>query len=435
MKIKVKQIYFYLFLILLILMPLHYVLFSLILGELKLLSLWRDGLIALLFLYGFQRKAFRIGRYERWILIAIDIIMLYAIFFLDTVSLNMARTYIMPMLIFFYVKNERFSLKESRQIVKVIWMMAVIESVYGIYQAFVLGSQFLIDLGYSSIEGRLASSSFYIAGNWDQQRVCGTFVSPNNCGAYLAMSVIILVTLRDFVRSKKWIYYSGIMVIMLGLLGTLSRSAWAGCLAGIVLFDGNDKDKKKKLLRLILTSVTLLCVGLVADHYIFKGRIFSIVLHHVANTLDREPSFNAHIRDIYKPALNVIRHPFGLGFGKNGSFVLRSVPAGKVNLVESSIYVICYDIGAIGAIVYFMPYLKAIASRGKTLSDDVCVRCAAKIGACVLIIYLLLPSVQAYEQPFAFFVFLGLAEQTHALRSQFERRGELCQRYLTEIPR
>lgn len=408
--VKLRQLCFNLFLLLLIFMPLHYVLFSLILGDMKAISLWRDIIIIILMLYSIRNKKIGLRFYERNILLAIVIIVIYCITALSSHSINVARIYIMPMLIYFYICNEHFTKKEINKILNIIWIMGVAESVYGLYQALVLKSSFLIDLGYSSINGRLASSSFYIYGNWTQQRVVGTFVSPNNCGFYLAVSIIILLTMAKYTKMKRVLYYLGIVIIGFGLLGTLSRSAWVGCFAGLIFFNiKRIKLQEKKLINLVIMIFVLLIAVIVIDRYILNSKISNIVFEHTINTLNRESSTNAHIRELYEPLAKVIQHPFGLGFGKNGSFALSAFSAKEVNLVESSVYVLCYDVGIIGTIIILLNYVKSIVCI-KDRKNDRFALCVGKVAICILLVYISLPSIQAYEQPFMFYMCLGFAE-------------------------
>lgn len=226
MKVREKQISFTLFLLLLILMPMHHIIFSCLLSNVKILSLWRDVIILYLVWYS-TRGRIRCGFADLSILLSIVVICIFALSQGAFGPLNMARTYCVPLLIFFYVKNTKFSDKEIRKIVTTCWAVATGIAVWGILQAFVLGPEVLLNIGYSGENGKFSSASFYI-NHWDQQRVVGTFSSPNACGAYFAVMLLFLLSMKDKADMNKAVFNCGLALIGIGMITSFSRSAWIG---------------------------------------------------------------------------------------------------------------------------------------------------------------------------------------------------------------
>lgn len=404
---EIKKIQVILLKLLIIFIPIHYILFSLALKNYKILSIWRDFVIILLFITTLKEGKMRINRFGKIILLITAMVIMFCITNLCITSINVARTYIVPMLIYFPLINMNINEKDIRELTNWFWIVAVAISIYGIFQAYVLGPKFLIDMGYKSLNGRLASTSFYISNNWTQQRITGTFVGPNNCGCYLAISIIILYYFKKYTSINSKIYLIGIAIVGVALLGTLSRSAWIGTLFGFIFLKKKNNHNINK--KTIATIIGMLLGVFLVDYFLVDGKIMNIAYTQIINTLTKnDASMNAHIRYLYEPILDILAHPFGYKFGTNGSFVLSSYSANDVHLVESSIYLMCYEFGLFGAILFFLPYCLEI--NGCKIAKINEAKVGGAVGLCVLIIYIFLPSIQAYEQPFYFFFCAGLSK-------------------------
>ena len=403
MRLTRNRIEYLLVIGLIVLMPLHYVVFSLLLSNYKVLSLWRDAFIVLLLILSCKGGKLKLNRTAKLISLVCGMVLLFVFTNISGLSINVARTYIFPMLVYLPVSRMKFSENELDGMVRTLWVVTVIIAIYGIVQAYVLGPSFLINLGYSSTNGRLTSSSFYIMNNWSQQRITGTFVSPNNCGCYFAMALIVLYNLRGRNKLKAWIYFSGLAIIVLALIGTLSRSAWVGCIVGL-LITKKKIDKRKNIQRGFVIVLLVVAVIYIVDRFVLGGRIGAIALQHVNNTVQRsDSSMIFHIKQLYEPFIELIYLPFGYSFGTNGSFALQGLPISEVHLVESSIYTIGYEFGILLTSLFFLPYASIIVHSGKNSEG----KAVKGIAICLLLIYCILPSIQAYEQPFYLFLFAG----------------------------
>lgn len=408
-RIKKYNLNVILFLILITFMPLHNLVFSKILANIKILSLWREIIILYLFVYATKMKI-KNNLMEIGLLISIGLIMVFAVVSGSGASFNIARTYCMPLLIFFYTSRKKFSDQEFDAIVKIMIIIAVVISIWGLVQAFILGPEIMFKLGYSNVGGRFASTSFYING-WTQQRVIGTFSSPNGCGAYFACMLIFLFCVEDRIKNK-YLFWLSFGIIGLGLVGTFSRSAWLGCIIGLICCGAlklkkMTSNKDLKIFIMIVVAALVLLIPLSRTEMFSK--MFTMVFSHIGRTVSKEDaSFVRHLQQLYKPFLDLNGHPFGLGFGTNGSFAVSHLAVEETHQVESSIWVMAFELGIFGALVYFFPYFYIIWRFHNEKKDKI-IRCAVGVSICILFIFCCLPSVQSYEQPFYVMLFAGIA--------------------------
>lgn len=396
-----------LFLILLVLMPMHTLIFSRILASIKILSLWRDLAIVVLVILAIKGKL-KNNILDISILLVVLFIITYTLISGRLSSLNTARTYCVPIAIYFYTRNRRFSDHEIDKILKTLMITAAVIAVWGISQAFVLGPSIMFKLGYASNGNRFTSTAFYING-WSQQRVIGTFSAPNACGAYFAVMLVVLWYFRNWIKNQK-LYWVCLILVSIGLIGTFSRSAWIGCTLGLMFFNRKKIHITKKMTRFIGMAAIVMVVGLVVlSRTSIYQTMYSMFVSHVGNTVSQQDaSFIFHIQQLYKPMEDLFQHPFGLGFGTNGSIALAHLSLEQTHQVESSIWVMGYELGIIGLLVYYFPYVYILVHFGKQKNNEFAT-CAAKVCICTLMTYLVLPSVQNYEAPFYVMLFAGLA--------------------------
>ena len=417
-KIGKFQIDFALLIILLILMPMHTLIFARMLANYKFFNLWRDFIIIFLASFSINGRI-KNNIFDFSLLLSIVFIIFYSFCSGRMAALNVARTYCVPILIFFYTRNRKFSYKEYGTIIRTLMYTATIIAVWGLFQAFVLGPEIMFKLGYEHNGNRFTSTSFYING-WTQQRVIGTFSSPNACGAFFAVMIVLLVNFRNKVENRK-LFWICITIITIGLLGTFSRSAWIGCLLGLLFFNHKKIHFYKKNARFILVGVIFFSLVLVflSGTSMYKT-MHDMLVDHIGNTIkQQDTSFAYHLQQLYTPIREIIKHPLGLGFGTNGSMALAYLPVEQTHQVESSLWLMTYELGIIGVFVYFFPYTYILVHFGREKSNELA-SCAAKICLCTLMTYLVLPSVQNFEAPFYVMLFAGMAactERNFALKA------------------
>jgi hypothetical protein len=393
--------------ILVIFMPMHRMLFDAIIpGSID--NLWRDVLIILSFflLLGKKRGRMKLGNYGMVIILMWIICLLYTAFS-DRValSLNLTRTYCVPMLIYFILINANLSEEFIKRIEKIFIYVAVILTIFGVFQAFVLGDSFLVSLGYATRDGvHLKSNAFYISGYFGIQRVTSTFTAPNICGVYLGMAVILLsMRMKEIKRSKILL-----LILAVGLITTFSRSAILGTILGLLLCHRAQLKliDIPKIIRTVIPLAIIALIGvIIVDRAVLNGLITNMVVHSITITVNGTDSSAAkHLFDLWEPIERILKNPFGLGFGHNGPIVLAS--DSNANLVESSVYLLAYNFGILGTIVFLYPYIREAwrvfrKRKHNLVSGAICVM--------ALFTYLLLPNIETYEIIFFVYFFMGLS--------------------------
>lgn len=421
--------------VLVLLMPTHRMLFDAIFPW-KFDNLWRDALLILgvIILFTLQ-KGIYIGKYGVNILLMWLVCALYLCFSERfSLALNLARTYLVPTLVYFIVINIQRDSKFVKTLEKIFIYTAVVLAMFGMIQAFILGEGFLIALGYEANGEYLASNSFYISHFFGRQRVTSTFAAPNICGLYFGMVIIVLIY-----RIKEYKFGEILLGIMvLGLATTFSRSAMLGtAFALLVVFFVRNIGKVllSRRATIKLTVIFLLSVVTIfVINYMLGGLISDMLKSSVMSVVkSTDPSANKHMEDLVVPIKTIISNPLGLGFGNNGPMVLEYYK--DANLVESSIYLLMYDFGILGAFIFLWPYIRSIfmlflsAYRKFTQKYDNTVadirrenyKIPAALSILLMVVSLLLPSLQTFEILFVFYLFLAMSEIRE--RNDNERRA------------
>lgn len=203
-------------------MPLHYYLCELLLRGTGLDNILRDVLIIAMLALVFFTKGISFKPVSA--LVTISCVVLTILGVLSAALnrmfpiLNVLRTYLVPMLIFYVCADVQMDEKRFSRLHKVLIGELAVIAVYGFVQAFFLGDDFLMMLGYANNGEALSSTSFYIAYFFGHQRSTGTFASPNLCGIILTIAITALLYTNpkeNFARK----YVLGTMLI-LGLLAT-----------------------------------------------------------------------------------------------------------------------------------------------------------------------------------------------------------------------
>ena len=408
MKIKLKEVDYKIVCLLLAYMPFHYYICEILISGTSIDNIFRDIVLIMLFV-GCLHKNRRI-RHGYVVGAGIFIMFLFALvsYVLNSYpgTFNILRTYTVPILIFYVAATLKLNEAKFSKLHRIVYFSLAVVGIYGFFQAFILGDDFLIKIGYPQSGGFLAGTSYYIGGFFGYQRVVGTFVSPNICGVILAIGLAAILFNNRVIQKKKIII---VFCIVIGLLGTFSRSAMIAFVvacAFLWMFNGKKKRIRPRLLVLITFAFIVGVAGVyIVDNY-FLGHLFGRMLQSSFSGMFSMTDLSAqkHLEDLYQPIVQILEHPFGLGFGNNGPIAIEY--NSQANAVESSIYLICYEIGILGAVVYLAPYILLIVDMLRYHSYKY------QTPVCVAIIclftYILLPNIQTYEIIFYFYFFAGL---------------------------
>lgn len=396
-------------------MPLHFFICELLLRNTGIDNICRDFLIiALTGLVFFNKESFSDFL---CILIGAVCVMLACFgilsFFWNGYMpiLNILRTYLVPILIFFVCRSVPLTKERFQRLNTLLVTELAIIALYGYIQAFVLTDDFLLQIGYPSNNGQLAGYSYYIAHFFGYQRSVGTFVSPNICGIILAIAFCVLMFTDDR-DNFRWKYILG-TALVIGLIATFSRSAMLGVAVGtglcMLLRKSWTRITKKTFRRALLVLLTI-GAFLLMDQLIWDGLCRRMLLSTIFRTFTGEdPSANAHKEHLIAPPVatppSQQTDSFSISFGMNGPMAEEFLPNPKK--VESALYLMVYELGLGGAILYFLPYMllvvRTILNRKRYPYFA-----PAAVNIAVLTSYVFLPNVQTFEVPFYCFMFMGL---------------------------
>lgn len=178
-----------------------------------------------------------------------------------------------------------------RTIISVIVFFAVLKSLRSASDV-----QFFVGTLIAAMifQGILASLQFKIPGfkigvvdqtqSWMWWRTKGTFYHANEMGMYslLMLPIIARVLFQSLIKgNRKWIYFSGIAVILGGiaLFTSANRGSWIGLFLAIILMLGYDFFKrgiklKKVLIGLSIPATILLTIFAIKQGSYFIDRLF-----------------------------------------------------------------------------------------------------------------------------------------------------------------
>lgn len=411
-------------------MPLHYFLCELLLKGTSIDNIFRDFLIlGLFFLVIFNKESF--SDYL-CVLVAAVCVMLTGFGLVSTVFnrclpiLNILRTYLVPLLIFFVSRSVPLTEVRFKRLNTFLTAELALVAIYGYIQAFFLTDRFLINIGFPSQNGQLVGYSYYISHFFGYQRSVGTFISPNICGIILAVAFIVLL-FTDTRDNFWWKYILG-TALCIGLLATFSRSAMLGVAMGsglcMLLRKSWTHITRKTVSRALLVVLTA-GVFLLLDQLIFDGLFLRMLLSTIFRTFTGEdPSANAHKDHLIAPPTPVdpdAAPTFSISFGLNGPMAEEFLS--NPTKVESSLYLMIYELGLLGALVYFLPYVFLIL---RTVINRKCYPyfVPAAVSTAILASYVFLPNSQTFEIPFYCFLFMGLYCNP-SVKALYVKSGEL----------
>ena len=369
----------------------------------------RDVVIVIMFVIILYKSKLKIGRHDMFVVMNCIIITIFAVCsFIKNgypATFNILSTYIIPQLIFIVCSRIKITYEQYRNINNIMVFELAIIAIYGLFQAFVLGDDFLIRIGYPNDGYVLSGYSYYISGYFGNQRSVGTFISPNVCGVVLAIAICVYFCSNIIsIKRKKLL----IIFLIIGLVGTFSRSAIIGLLLSMIIisFISGKKIKitKRSLTIGIASFLFVIVIILYVDSRYLGGLFGDMVLRTLSSAFNKsDPSAKAHAKDLLEPLSIILNHPFGLGFGNNGPVALDvSV---KANIVESSFYLMIYELGIVLGMLFFVPYFCVIIDTFRNKKYRNYLPAAISIAVCFT--YVLLPNVQTYEILFYSFMYMG----------------------------
>lgn len=420
-KPKRNNIEYTLLCLLVVYMPFHYWICELFISNTSIDNILRDILILILLFLSFRRAHAKLTKRVSELLINVVILILFAVvsymIFSYPNTFNILRTYVLPILFGIACTQIRISKEQIKRLLKIFVIELSIIGIWGFIQAFFLGSQFIIRMGYPSQNGFLSgSTSYYINGFWGYQRSVGTFVSPNAFGSVLAVAMCIVLFGQEVVGFKRRSIWT--VMLAIGLLATLSRSSILGVVVAWVVITFGIKKKRIRPKTLAIAAgvvAGVIVVVIIADKYYLDGLFSSMIQSSFSGAfVHSDLSTQKHIEDLTAPLAIIFKHPFGRGFGNNGPLALGY--SNTALSVESSIYLMMFEVGIIFGALYFVPLVRTITGMNKR-KDGIAIISGA-VCIAIGITCIILPSTQTYETMFFTFLFVGISLNKNLSRNQ-----------------
>lgn len=276
----------------------------------------------------------------------------------DSISIMILaiRRYLIPLLWFYIIRKIDFRNRETKIINFILYFILGL-SVFGIFQAQVLGDTFLRSLGYpveySYAYGRdMLYNSFYFGG-LGIQRVVATLSSSNICALVLGASMIFFLIYSPYIKSK----YKKTMFFLItsAYFLTFSRSNILCFFIVILVMTWKYIPYKKYIFigSAILLAGTIV-IGIVQGN---NGIIYKLLLW-VQATFTFTESSAAGRSGIWRSAFEqVVKSPLGIGFGHVGAIGTGN---SVVYSTENSYLALALDTGWLGVISYTLGLLFAI---------------------------------------------------------------------------
>lgn len=399
-NIKIKYDALTLLKILIFLQAINYTVGVIILNDTPVFKYLRDIVLLVLFFHTIRRCNIR--SYKTFLLFGVLVLFVVLTFIRTVVSgskslaLTSLRKYMFPIIIFFCVaSSNEISNKKIKDFLKWLLLFMTILSVWGIFQAWVLGGDFLVKLGYPitysyAYDDTMLRNSFYF-GNLGIQRVVSTFSNTNVCALVFGMVIIFMIYMYQYIELKRWIKNVAILCIVAGYVVAFSRSNILAAIIVIIFFAYKYIPHRSKLLiGVAIVSLVLIMLYFVQGE---NGLIYKIV-QWIGASLNFTESSAAGRTPIWEKALDaIIKNPLGIGFGKVGSLA-RDNAVQNYYACENSYLAVGIDMGVLALFTYILSMFSAYSTVKKlgnklmTNGDKFSYR-LSKAGCSILIYFLI----------------------------------------------
>ncbi len=337
----------------------HYMIITILFNDTIIFKFWKETviiiyMIGMLFVFVNKKniKFMEIFPSDGLILLFIVSLIFSAIFMTESTesSIYMLRVYLVPIIVYFISKNSEGLTKDNiSKIFKFIFLFYTILALWGIFQAYFLGDDFLINIGYPlKYAGRL-KNSYYFGGFGDMQRVVSTFANVNVYACVIGFITIMSIYNKDTLLCKEKNYKVNYFILVCSFILTFSRSNWLAIIILLFPLIQNKKGILKKALQLCIIVLVVMFIYFL----ISKVNILKIISKYIINTISMNDHSSNGRFGIWQEGINqVLNSPFGIGLGNVGT---RSAALnGDVNLsIESSYLALLLDTGVQG----FIPYI------------------------------------------------------------------------------
>ncbi|MFZ2360652.1 MAG: O-antigen ligase family protein [Anaerolineae bacterium] len=329
---------------------------------LQLLSLWKEGGLALLFgvvliqhWTGRRRIVWRLYTFDLWLAALLLLSLFYiAIAARPGIGLYGLRNYVVPLAFFILARLMVTSRRDLLRLLAFLLAIGAGVAVFGIYQARTLDFPAMIALGYVDETGTVPYAfRTALRDGFPIPRAVSTTTGPNQFAVYL--NFLILVCLFGIVHGRRRaqrVVLGGLAALYgVTLLLTLSRGgllmllvslmAWAALLVEHhgVKRTWQELTQNRLLLAGLVALVVLGAAGVVASG--FATRV-------VRGLTGRDPSADAHQSSMAYSLEFMAHNPLGIGMGMVGERALQFAGEANVEHTESTFFQVGMEMGLFG---------------------------------------------------------------------------------------
>lgn len=424
---KGTRIQKYLLAIVVLFLPYH-TMATYVLGRFaSVIRFWKEGVIAALFFffclgvlqnYKKEKKWYRPNMFEGIFIIFIVVELIYILMSNSLYqAVYIGRIYLMPILLIPVVKSMQLSKTYLKKLLMLVMANTALLSLWGIVQCLLLGDDFLMKIGYPTNDrwGPVQlSDGFYIAKLGDFQRLVSTFAAPNTCGLYLAIILIITLFLYKKLEINRLFSYIVLSLTTAALLLTFSRTSWIAAAVAMVLYALYEIQwTKKKVVTIFKVCGYIVLVVAIADGIFNAFDVTIAFIHLIVSTLNgSDTSVIGHLDSAIESLVTIAEHPWGLGMGENGPRAAMFME--EPNLTESAYFLMVYEVGLFGAMIYFSGFVKALVDNLKQFKVYKNIAALFVSGAVLVVMtgFLSLPYIQDFEILVYIFVIMALGYHT-----------------------
>jgi hypothetical protein len=234
---------------------------------------------------------------------------------------------------------------------KWVIVIATAVAIFGIVQTVILPSDFMTHLGYNGITTISPVST--VDDNMNVRRAFSTLNDANELGAYLIIP--IMLGIERFMRTKKWQYLAGTLIMLMGLYLTHSRAAFIGLLVAGVIFSVPYLQGRLNRRTLILSGAGVISVLAILVFAASTHPSVRLAIFHSSSkdgSLVQGSTFDHYVatKDGIKDA---VQHPFGRGVGQAGPAAFYN-KSEKPRIAENYYVQIAQEVGFAGLLLFIL---------------------------------------------------------------------------------
>jgi len=295
----------------------------------------------------------------------------------------------------------KIKLSDNQLIKSILWPASLV-IVFAILEFFFLPRNFLSHFGY----GPKTIEPFQtINNNSHFVRVLSFLRGSNELGAYLIIPITLLAVL--FYQSKhKILIVLFIILAIIALIASFSRSAWLGALLSLALIF-YFRLPTKRLKKFVSVFVLFLIIIFIGSLFVFKNNTtYQNIIYHYSNHSSSPISSDyAHFKALKNGFNSLLHDPLGSGTGTAGPASIYNLKPPRIS--ENFYLQIGLEQGLLGLLVFLL--IIVLILRELWLSRDfnnlVLFLLSSTLGICL--VNLFLPEFADDTMSYVLWIMLG----------------------------